>query len=54
MKDFNVTTINTRQIDRKKLLSLLTKEEQQMFKAFVKSLESQIINSYNKDVGIDY
>ena len=40
MKDFNVTTINTRQIDRKKLLSLLTKEEQQMFKVFVKSLES--------------
>ena len=27
-------------IDRKKLLSLLTKEEQQMFKAFVKSLQS--------------
>ena len=38
MKDFNVTTTNTRQIDRKKLLSLLSKEEQQMFKAFVKSV----------------
>lgn len=39
-KEFNVTSINKSQIDRKKLLSLLTKEEQQMFKAFVKSLES--------------
>ena len=37
---FNVNEINKSQIDRKKLLSLLTKEEQQMFKAFVKSLES--------------
>lgn len=37
---FNVNEINKSQIDRKKLLSLLSKEEQQMFKAFVKSLES--------------
>lgn len=40
MKDFNVNEINKSQIDRKKLLSLLSKEEQQMFKVFVKSLES--------------
>lgn len=40
MKDFNVNTSNTRQISRKWLLEMLSKEEQQMFKAFVKSLES--------------
>ena len=40
MKDFNVNEINKSQIDRKKLLYLLSKEEQQMFKAFVKSLQS--------------
>lgn len=40
VKDFNVNEINKSQIDRKKLLSLLTKDEQQMFKTFVKSLQS--------------
>ena len=40
MKDFNVNVINTRQISRKWLLEMLSKEEQKMFKAFVKSLES--------------
>lgn len=40
VKDFNVNEINKSQINRKKLLSLLTKDEQQMFKTFVKSLQS--------------
>ena len=40
MKDFNVNVINTRQISRKWLLEMLNKEEQQMFKDFVKSLKS--------------
>ena len=54
MKDFNVNTINTRQISRKWLLEMLSKEEQQMFKAFVKSLQSQVIDLYIiKDVSIN-
>ena len=40
MKYFNVNVINTRQISRKWLLDMMSEEEQQMFKAFVKSLES--------------
>ena len=43
MKYFNVNEVNTRQISRKWLMGILSEEEQQMFKAFVKSLESQIV-----------
>lgn len=35
---FNVNEINTRQISRKWLLEMLNKEEQKMFKSFVKSV----------------
>lgn len=35
---FNVNEINTRQISRKWLLEMLNKEEQKMYKAFVKSV----------------
>ena len=38
MKDFNVNEINKSQIDRKKLLSLLSDKEQKMFKSFVASV----------------
>ena len=37
---FNVNEINTRQISRKWLLEMLNKEEQKMFKSFVKSVQS--------------
>ena len=53
MKEFNVNVINTRQISRKWLLEMLSEEEQQMFKAFVKSLESQIVKLYIKGVSIN-
>lgn len=35
---FNVNEVNTRQIIRKWLLEMLNKEEQKMFKSFVKSV----------------
>ena len=35
---FNVNEINTRQISRKWLLEMLNKEEQKMYKSFVKSV----------------
>ena len=50
MKYFSVNEVNTRQISRKWLMGILSEEEQQMFKAFVKSLESQITKLYFKDV----
>ena len=53
MKYFNVNEVNTRQISRKWLMGILSEEEQQMFKAFVKSLESQIVKLYIKDVSIN-
>ena len=37
---FNVNEVNTRQISRKLLLEMLNKEEQKMFKSFVKSVQS--------------
>ena len=53
MKYFNVNEVNTRQISRKWLMGILSEEEQQMFKAFVKSLESQIVKLYINDVSIN-
>lgn len=38
VREFNVNTVNTRQISRKWLLEMLNEKEQKMYKAFVSSV----------------